>query len=388
MSFGGLQRSEWSLVLFTFIVLVALVTATATSTASFSPYNGQWHGGSELQAIATEAGAESDVTIDVAAYSRTPAPGTVAVVLSPDRPYTAAEAVQVERFVRRGGTLVVAEDFGPHSNSLLGDIGATSRLDGRLLVDEEAHYNSPTMPVARPDTTTTLLTDVDTFTLNHGTYVNPDGAQVLVESSEFASVVNADGNVVSTTLGPYPLVTAERIGAGTVVVVADSSALINVMLDRPGNAAFVRNLFSRHDRVLVDYSHGGPVPPVGRAVEAVQTDPTLQVAVGVFCVLVVGLVTTLAGRASLSLSRWRWPLSSHTNTASPTPGRAGLGGFLRSKRRTDTKSFSASPEVEEGRLVDQLRDSRPEWDDDRVERVARAIHELSSESSPPDGTER
>ncbi len=384
MPLDRLQRSEWSLVFFTLVVLVALVTATATSATSFSPYNGQWHGGSDLQEIATGVGAESDVTIDVAAYDKTPAPGTVAVVLSPDRPYTAEEAARVERFVRRGGTLVVAEDFGPHSNRLLGDIGATSRLDGRLVVDEEAYYNSPTMPVARPDTTTTLLADVDTFTLNHGTYVVPNGAQVLVKSSEFASVVDANGDVVSRTLGPYPFVTAERVGAGSVVVVADSSALINVMLDRPGNAAFVRNLFSRHDRVLVDYSHGGPVPPLGRAIEAVQTDPTLQVAVGVFCVLVVGLVTTLVSRTSLS----RWPRSSRTTPASSRPGRAGSGGFLRSSRRTDWESLSASSEFDEASLVAQLHDSRPEWDDDRVERVARAIHELSNELSPPDRTER
>ena len=278
-------------------------------------------------------------------------------------------------------TLVVAEDFGPHTNSLLTDIGATSRLDGRLLVDEEAYYNSPTMPVARPDTTSSLLTGVDTFTLNHGTYVVPNDAQTLVESSAFATVVDADGNIVPTSFGPYPFVTAERIGAGTVLVVADSSALINVMLDRPGNAAFVRNVFSRHDRVLLDYSHGGSVPPVGRAVEAVQTVPTLQVAVGVVCVLVVGLLTTLVGRSSV---RRRFRLRAARVVAAVTsrsrsPGSASV--------RLQQGREANSSQVDETALVEQLHDHRPEWDDDRVERVARAIRELARESSA-DATEQ
>jgi hypothetical protein len=386
---GRLQRTEWGLLLFTLVVLATLVTATATSAASFSPYNDQWQGGSELQTIATGVGVKSDVTLNVGAYGRTPPPGTVAVVLSPDRPYTADEAAAVERFVRRGGTLLVAEDFGPHSNDLLASIGASSRLDGRLLVDEEAYYNSPTMPVARPDTSTSLLVEVDAFTLNHGTYVVPNGAQVLVESSEFATVVDDEGKVVSTALGPYPFVTAERVGAGTVLVVSDSSALINVMLDRPGNSAFVRNVFSRHDRVLLDYSHGGPVPPVGRAVETVQTSPTLLVVVGVFCVLVVGLLTTLVGRTSL-LRRLLSRVRSSDYSRSGGPPHDGRGDHLVALgsrvpsvpwRRADRS------QVDESTLVEQLHDSRPEWNDARIERVARAIRELSSEAAA-EGPER
>jgi hypothetical protein len=367
---GRLTRTEWSLVVFTLVVLAALVTATATSTASFSPYNGQWQGGSGLQDVATDVGADGDVTIDAATYRSTPGPGTVAVVLSPDRPYTDEEALAVEQFVRRGGTLLVAEDFGPHANTLLADIGASSRFDGRLVTDEEAYYNSPTMPVARPDTPASLLVDVDAFTLNHGTYVVANDAQVLVESSEFATVLDDDGNIVSTSIGPYPFVTAERVGVGTVIAVSDSSALINVMLDRPGNAAFVRNVFARHDRVLFDYSHGGPVPPVGRAIEAVQTVPTLQVTVGVFCVLVVGLLTSLLGRASAARRRRR----DQSRTRGAVRGRTPF--TLLSRFRSTHRS--AAP-LDQTALVAHLHDSRPEWDDDRIDRVARAIRELSSD---------
>lgn len=370
MGTGRLQRSEWGVVVFALVVCVALLTATATSTASFSPYNAQWQGGSELQAIATTAGTESDVILDTAAYDAVPAVGTVAVVLSPERAYTPTETATVRRFVRTGGTLLVAEDFGPHSNGLLAALGAESRLDGRLLVDEQAYYNSPTMPVARTETTASLLTDVDTFTLNHGTYVVPNGAQVLVESSEFATVLDEAGTPVSTSLGPYPFVTAERIGAGSVIVVADSSALVNVMLDRPGNAAFVRNVFARHDRVLLDYSHGANVPPVGRAVEAVQTSPALQVALGMAAVLALALLTTLLDRGIVP-ARARNRGGAPPRSPRPPDHRRTVGSRLRpSASRLDERALTA-----------QLRRTRPEWDAARIERVARAIQELSSESA-------
>jgi hypothetical protein len=359
MAAARLRREEWPHAVFALVVVAALVTATATSAASFSPYNGEWNGGSDLGALAAGAGATTDVTLDTAAYGSVPAAGTVAVVVSPARAYGPADAARVERFVRAGGTLLVAEDFGPHSNALLADVGARSRLDGRLVVDDRAFYNAPTMPVARPDASVGLLVDVDAFTLNHGTVVEPNGAQALVESSAFATLVDDDGAPVAASLGPYPFVTGERIGAGSVVVVSDASALINVMLDRPGNAAFAANLFARHDRVLVDQSHGADAPPIGRALEALQTTPLLQIAAGVAVAVVVGLLT--AARSSRRRGR----------SVRRVARRLGVG------RRPPPAAPADGPASD---LAAGIHERRPDWDDARVERVARAIDELAGET--------
>lgn len=50
------------------------------------------------------------------------------MVLSPDKPYTDARTERLREFVRRGGTLVIAEDFGPNDNALLEGVGASTGL--------------------------------------------------------------------------------------------------------------------------------------------------------------------------------------------------------------------------------------------------------------------
>jgi hypothetical protein len=353
---------ERLLAVFGVCVVVAVVVSAGTTSAAFSPFNGNWEGASGLQAVAAEADVESDVALTTDAYDSVRPLGTVAVVVSPDRRYTDAEAAAVERFVRRGGTLLVAEDFGPHSNALLASLGARSRVDGRLVTDDAVYYRSPTMPVARPDAASRLLVGVDTFTLNHGSYVRPDGASVLVASSDYAVVRNDIGNPVGTSLGPYPFVTVEPLGDGSVVVVSDSSALINAMLDRPGNAAFVENVFARHDRVLLDYSHSADVPPLEQALAVVASVPLLQAGLGVVTLLVVGLVATRVGRRS----RGRPAAAAST---SPPSG------------HEDVPRTHAG--VDHETLVSHLRATHPEWDPERTDRLARAVRALSG-TAPDD----
>lgn len=365
MSGPAPSRVDGAVALFGVVVVVALVVAASTSSVAFSPYNGNWEGGSRLQAAAGDAGADTDVIVDTDEYRTLSPAGTLSVVLSPQRPYTRAETGAVEQFVRDGGTLLVAEDFGRHTNPLLAGIGARSRIDGRLLVDEKSYYNSPTLPVTRPDTSVALLDGVDSFTMNHGTVIVPNGAQPLIESSELATLRSDGGAVVSDTIGPYPLVTVEPLGRGTVIVVSDSSALINVMLDRPGNAAFVDNLFSRHAVVVLDYSHSGNVPPLSQAREVLESTPLLRAVVVVVGILAVGLVTAWLSR------RDRAP------SPGPSPRRVHVTGT----RKTGANPTPSSTRLDENALVAHLRSRHPEWSHSRTRHVARAIETLAHESS-------
>jgi hypothetical protein len=124
-------------------VLLALLVATvlglglaaSTSGIAFGAYNPAWDGTTVLRTVAEETGADTQVVLSTTAYERTTAAGTVAVVFSPAEPYTAAERTRVRSFVRRGGTLVVAEDYGPRGNGLLAGGGADARVVGRPLRD-------------------------------------------------------------------------------------------------------------------------------------------------------------------------------------------------------------------------------------------------------------
>lgn len=331
-------------------VALALAVAAFTSGASFGAYNPQWDGASDLRAQADAVGADAVIARDVARYDAADvdAADSVAVVLSPETGYTRNESARVRRFVEAGGTLVVAEDVGPHGNALLADVGADARVDGRPVRDEREYYREPAMPVATNVTNETFV-GTDRLTLNYGTVVRPGGARVLVRTSPFA-YVDANRNDAlddGESLASMPVVTTERVGNGTVVVVSDPSALINAMLDRDGNRAYVRAQFRGHETVLLDYSHAERLPPLAAALLVVRESAVLQVLIGAGLVGAVGL--------------WaRWPAMR---------GR-GVGAEVRA--RLYRRPTVDRPGLTREEVRAYLERRHPDWDDDRTDRVVDA----------------
>lgn len=267
------------LVAFATLVAVVLILTASTSSTAFGMYNDDWDGASRLEAQIDAVGADGRIVLDDAAYASVRPTDTVALVLSPDKGYSSAKRSQLRRFVQRGGTLVVAEDFGPQGNRLLAALGAEARFGESLVRDEQHYYRSPALPVTTNASNTAVSTQRTTITLNYGTVVEPNGATVAVATSEFAYLdTDRDGRLGSTEpLRSYPVVTVERVGRGRVVAVSDPSVFTNAMLERQGNRAFVRNLFRGHGTVLLDYSGAAHPPPLARAKIALDDSPALRV---------------------------------------------------------------------------------------------------------------
>ncbi|WP_227356300.1 DUF4350 domain-containing protein [Haladaptatus salinisoli] len=329
------------------VTIGALFVAMSTSTASFSSYNSAWDGASKLQSEASATGADSKIVRKTAMYDDANPNGTVAVVLSPDTPYRPAERADVKEFVQNGGTLIVAEDFGPHSNPLLRSLGAKTRVDGQLVRDERYNYRSPAMPVARNVGNRSLTRGVERLTLNYGTVVRPHNATVLANTSEYAYLdANRNGNLdADETLATHPVAATERIGDGRVIIVSDPSLFVNAMLDRSGNRAFVRQIFEGHSTVLLDYSHANELPPLALAVLTLRTSPLLQIVVGACG---IGMLALWVRRPEL-------------------PRR--LAEF----RRNDVAD--STPRVGEREMVAYVEKRHPEWDSERVERVVESLRE-------------
>jgi hypothetical protein len=262
------------------VLVIALVLAASTSTAAFGVYNPAWDGAGELRSVAASQGAEATVAINTSAYDEVTPNETVALVLSPELAYE-DDSAQLRQFVRQGGTLVVAEDFGRRGNGVLEAVGATARFDGRLVRDERRLARGPSLPhatnVSESNATTGDLTaGVNRLTLNYATVIEPRTATVLVGTSEFSYLDgDRDGEVGDEPLRSYPVVTVESVGEGRVVAVSDPSLFINAMLDREGNRQFTANLFST-ERVLLDYSRAGSQPPLAVALLSVRASPILQ----------------------------------------------------------------------------------------------------------------
>ncbi|WP_276302469.1 DUF4350 domain-containing protein [Halorussus lipolyticus] len=374
-----MDASDWSSPSVPQVVLAGLVVAIAglvvfsagTSGATFSTFNTEWDGASSLRSVADDAGLDVTVTGDTAAYSSATPPGTVAFVLSPDSAYRSGEAGRVAEFVRTGGTLVVAGDFGPHADDLLGSVGASARLDTGRLRDGYSNYRSPVMPVATGVANHSLVAGVESVTLNHATAVTPNGATTLVNTSDYA-YLDTNGNATldrSESVRSYPVATVESVGAGRVVVVSDPSVFINAMLDRPGNRQFARSLLADHRTLLLDYSHvESALPPAVLGVLLVRQSAVLQLGLGA---LVVG-----------ALAVWsRRPAVGAESVLAITSGRpvARVGRRIRQTLPERWRSaFARSddedrPRASPAELVAHLERRYPDWDRERVERVVSAL---------------
>ncbi len=335
---------------------LALVIAASTTGAAFGAYNLEWDGTSDLRELADRQ-TDSQVLLDTAPYERGDPNGSVAVILSPTEPYGPNDTRRVREFVDAGGTLVIADDFGPHSNALLDDLGTSARFNGTQLRDERNYYRAPSLPVATTVSETRYTDGVAQITLNKGTAIDAGNATVVAATSPFAYLDrNGTGNLsAGDELGTYPVVTAESIGEGRVIAVGDPSLFINAMLSQPDNTAFASAIFDAHDRALLDYSHAGEQPPLAVASLIFSSSTALQLGVGA---LGIGAVW---GQALLSgglVGAVRRSLSS----VLPPEWRRRLPAWLRGTKSDDGP-------VDEEAILAALRERYPEWDESRLRRV-------------------
>lgn len=323
------------------VVVLTIGVGTSTSTASFSTYNTAWDGAAGLQSIATDGGATFTVATELDAAYQDPN-ATISIVLSPDRAYTPEEAQRMHRFVEQGGTLVVADDFGPHTNSLLSAMGSDVRIDGRLLRDEQRYDRTPNFSEATTTANASFVDTERTLTLNHGTALQPNGATVLAQSSEF-SYLDTNQNYdldESEELKSRPVATHESIGDGTAIVVSDPSMFINAMIERDGNRAFIAGLIEPHENVAVDYSHTERVPPLAGFLLWFRQSPVAQVIFGAGGLVLIGL--------SVSRPKLLFSVFETERTAAPT------------RRDTDA-------------LRRYLAERHPEWDEADLNRIMKGI---------------
>ncbi|WP_440771924.1 DUF4350 domain-containing protein [Natronorubrum sp. DTA28] len=321
------RRGNWPetlAVVFGAIVVLAVVLAVATSATSFGPYNYAWDGTSEFRdRITADPGTDLEIVHETDRYEDGDADETVAFVVAPETEYDGTDAERIRQFVEDGGTLVVLDDFGQHSNELLSAIGADARTDGELLRDDVNYESTPTMPVATAVDDDVLAPGVDEVTLNHASAVDPGNATVLVQTSEFAYLAETETANLSAgdELESRPVMTTEDIGSGQVVVIGDPSILINAMIDRSDNALLVEGLYANESVVLFDHSHGTDIPPLLTLVAEFRAEPVAQIVVGLLGIGLIG-----------GLSRWV-PNVTAQSRDDRRPGR----------RRTDTSGGDEQP---------------------------------------------
>jgi len=190
-----------------------------------------------------------------------PSPQGATLILIPYLNCTPAELGQLNSFVNRGGTLVLADDYG-HGNQILEYLGLRVRFSGQTLLDPLVNYKNKQFPKIIHLKPSPLTHNTQSLVFNHATSLaNVATANTLALSSSF-SFLDLNGNRIweeGEPTGPLPVISHHSLGSGQVILVADPSLFINSMETIEGNDSFIQNIAAATATSLyMDQSH---LPP-------------------------------------------------------------------------------------------------------------------------------
>jgi hypothetical protein len=295
-------------------IILSITRIESEETRQFSIYNTGWDGTSLLREDLENSGFEvTPIVSTLNTLTRTNEMG-VLVINGPSIFFDPSEVIALSYFIMRGGSVLLADDFGSANNILsmintfitpfLGEINTQGfpirgiKINQSLLMDSQSFHRSPVMPVLRtfysgpsfpsfygvsevvtsyPSAITFLVTNPETNrtrwvpTFSFEGINIPGGIMVSTNKSWLEKdVTKAEqgdyfpdddewGNVPFSVLLPIPLGSE---GFGNILLCSDPSIFINELLtmNQYDNLQFARNVISWLDyqntgRIYYDESH-------------------------------------------------------------------------------------------------------------------------------------
>ena len=224
------MRVVYAFLVFAGIFLLILPTSVPIikTSADFSMFNTNWNGCSEFAKVLFDNGKIAPVlypynSIDLKREG-------VLIVVGPDVGFSSLEIEEVRKFIEKGGTLFIADDFGL-ANSLLEGLGIKGKFSDKPLGDIFYSKRADFPVVARIEDPE-LSYGVEKLVLNIPSVITG----LEGEEGVFSSKVS----VVGGNRRSYPILAEIRYGAGRVILLSDPDILINDMATE--NRKFIDNL--------------------------------------------------------------------------------------------------------------------------------------------------
>lgn len=243
------------LVILTIALVIALIIAAwfFPSNEDFRVENPFWNGTRDIGA--------ANQALPLPSLADLPAsPRGATLILIPYLNCTSAELEQLDRFVSRGGRLILADDYG-QGNQVLEYLGLRARFSGETLLDPVVNYQNKWFPRITRPTPDPLTSHTDNLVFNHATcLVDVATVDTLARSSSF-SFLDLNGSEAweeGEPTGPLPVISRHKLGGGQVILIADPSLFINSMETIEGNGSFIQNIAATTTSLYLDQSH---LPP-------------------------------------------------------------------------------------------------------------------------------
>lgn len=203
--------------------LLAVLTPCVVLAAPLDLNGSDWEGYAEFVRLARAELDSTHVVTTTRIDFRELRPDDAVVLIHPERPL---DTVELSKFMRAGGRVVLLDDFGT-GDALLRHFNM-ERVPGPSQPVEYLRQN-PQLALAEPASTHPVVNDVSRVVLNHATGIqHPDLSPVLK---------------VRTQAGPDLVVAvAGAVGQGRLLAIGDASIAMNAMLRYSGNKALARGI--------------------------------------------------------------------------------------------------------------------------------------------------
>ncbi|MFC1870231.1 DUF4350 domain-containing protein [Chloroflexota bacterium] len=185
-------------------------------------------------------------------------PAGSALVLIPYLDFTPTELDELRNFVTRGGTLVLADDYG-FGNQVLEHLELKVRFSGHALLDPLLCYKNKGYPRISHFTPGPLNSNARSLVLNHATSLTNVAPGDILALSSSASFLDLNDNEFwdeGEPDGPLPVISQHTQDNGRIILISDPSIFINSMQDIESNNILMQNIITiTKSELLIDQSH-------------------------------------------------------------------------------------------------------------------------------------
>ncbi len=264
-----------------FLLIVPIAVPVIKTSADFSMFNTGWSGCSEFATVLADRGKLVPILYPYNSFDLKEE--NILIVVGPDISFSSLEIEEVSKFLDRGGTLFLADDFGT-ANSLISGLGLKGSFYDKPLGDI-FYDKSADFPVVARIEDPELSYGVEKLVLNIPSVITG------LEGEAFSSKVS----VVGGKRKSYPIMAETKYGAGRVILLSDPDILINDMMSE--NRDFIVNLvtYLGSDSFYFDDAHHPDFNPYSAATVYIQRELDPEKAFMVFAFVAALLVVIETG---------------------------------------------------------------------------------------------
>lgn len=239
------------LLITTVFILLVMLAWFLPSNDDFRTENPFWNGTRDMSLNYTTSPLESLSTLPHV-------PQEATLILIPYLDFTIGELEELNSFITRGGTLILADDYG-YGNQILEYLGLKARFSNQILLDPLDNYKNNWFPRIAYFKPNPLTNNLESLVFNHATSLTNIATGEIMAMSSLFSFLDLNSNQIhdeDEPIGRLPVFSRHNLGDGQVMLISDPSIFINSMEAQGSNHNVIQNIAAfTNSNLLIDQSH-------------------------------------------------------------------------------------------------------------------------------------